>query len=356
MLQDEKYRAEKDSKEREVLGWQKTDNLQAELQMLNDTLANRQRDLKDIDAELYAYKSLLDEKNGEIARLKKDLTGHEEESFFLSKEKRAVEGELLASRDSRLVAQNEVDTLAAGNERLAKEKAMIEERARATELDALRLRSQIGELETRLAIAKKDRAQKEAELDIVLDGKKTIKEDANKLSAYNGQLSGESQDLSNSVKSLELQLARARQKCDDSFALLDAKEKELARAKSGLTYSEDRSLNATAEFRKLRQDNETLQRLLDSYRKDVDFQKKLREIEATKKLEVELEKRKLENEALSKDLEARSAKKELEKVKDHHDQILEDKYQLNQELNALKEHTDILESQNTTVWYEYDKK
>ncbi len=355
MLQDEKFRAEKEAKEREVLTWQKTDNLQAELKMVSGTLENRRKELKDMETELYAYKGLLDDKDSELVRLRREQTDRETDNLALSKGKRALEADLMNTKDSRLAAQKEADGLAAVNERLDKERALVEDNARDAEREAALLRKKIEDAEIRLELAKKDRLQKETELDVVLDGKKATRQDADKITLANIRFENENRDISLKIKDIELQLAKTRQRYDDSLALLDAKEKELARAKSGLTYTEDRSLTAGAELRKLREDNETLQRLLDRYRKDVDFQKKLREIEAQKKLDLELEKRKLENEALSKEIEARSAKKELEKIRDTHGQLLEDHHQLHDELSALKQHAEVLENQNATLHNELDR-
>ena len=68
-----------------------------------------------------------------------------------------------------------------------------------------------------------------------------------------------------------------------------------------------------------------------------------------KKIEVAQNKKIIEKSLLQKDIEARSAKKELEKVKDLQDQLLEDHYQLNEQLSALKGHVEVLENQNYGV-------
>ena len=72
-------------------------------------------------------------------------------------------------------------------------------------------------------------------------------------------------------------------------------------------------------------------------------------------MELELEKKKLENETLSKDIEARSAKKELEKIRDTHGMLLEGHVQRTEELNALKQHAEVLENQNATLNNELDR-
>ncbi len=349
MLQDEKFRTERDAKEREALVWQKTDSMQGDLRAINDSLSAKQREAKDIDAEIYAYKGLLEDKGAEVARLRKELAQRQDENLVLAKQRRNAETDVLSLSASKKAAESDADHLAAINDKLMNEKAEAEARERDSAVEAAGLRRQVDELEAKVALARKEKDQRAAELDVVLDTKKSGLDEADRLASFNSKLQAENQDLSNMAKDTEIQLMKAKQKYEDSLALLDAKEKELARARSGLSYTENRSTGAGAELYKLKQDNETLQRLLDSYRKDVDFQKKLREIESGKKMELELEKRRLENEALSKDIEARTAKKELEKVKDSHDMLLDSRLQMNEELSAMKEHADLLESQNFSV-------
>jgi len=323
--------------------------------MMNDSLASKEKSLKDMETELYALKGLLEDKDAEIIRLRREEAEKKDEISFLSKEKRGLETDLLTVKDNRLNAQKDADTYASLNERLDKERAFLEDKARSAETDAAILRKKIEEAEIKFELAKKDKAAKEASLNVVLDGKKATRDDADRLLVSSVKLENENRDISLRIKDIEIQLEKARQRYDDCSALLDAKEKEIARVKSGLSYTEDRSVTAGLELKKLKDENESLQRLLDRYRKDVDFQKKLREIEQQKKIELELEKRKLENEALSKEIEARSAKKELEKIKDTHGALLEDKLAMHEELSALKEHTEVLENQNATLHNELDR-
>ena len=349
LLQEEKYRAERDAKEHEALLYQKTDNLNGELRLANDALLSRQKEVKDIDTELYAYKGLLEEKGSVLNSLKKELADLDLGNSTLAREKRLVESDLLVSRDSKMKAEAEVDNLAAVNDRILKNKQETEARAHETEEEVAALRRKLEDLEVQIDITKKDKAQKEAELSVVLDAKAANQNEAGKTSFLNSKLYEETKDLSNKAKDMEVQLFRLKQRYEDSLAMLEIKDKDLAKAENGLNFTEDRNTTANAELKKLKQENEALQRLLDSYRKDVDFQKRLREEETAKKLELEYEKRKLTNEALSKEIEARVAKRELEKVKDTHGQLLDDKLNINQELDALRQHAEVLESQNIGV-------
>ncbi len=349
LLQEEKARAERDAREREDLLLNKSDLLQGELKRLSDTSSDKQRQVKDTEVELNAYKDLVAEKNGEIAKLKDELARYTEESDSLSNAKRNAEADLDVLREGRKAAQTEVERLRSLNDNLVRAQAQSKDKEQDSAQEAYGLGRKLDDLTTQLEMVQKDRAQRENEADVAAENRMMKQKELDGIAVNNSRLREENRMLSDRVGGLEIELKRLSQRVEDSMTLLDAKEKELRNVKSSANYAEDRSLAANAELGKLKKDNDGLQLLLDKYRNDVEFQKRLREEEAIKKLEVEQDKRRLEKEALNKDLEARSAKRELEKVKDTHGQLLGEKLQLNQELDALKEHTDLLQSQNANV-------
>ena len=138
-------------------------------------------------------------------------------------------------------------------------------------------------------------------------------------------------------------------KLKDTLELVDAKDKEIRSSKATLTVTEDQTLETREETQKLQKDNDVLQSLLEKYKGDASFHKKVRDNEVVKKLEIEQEKKRLEREVLDKEIETRNVKKELEKVQEHKEILLDSHYQMNQELDALKEHAELLESQNKNV-------
>ena len=349
LLQDEKFRAERDAKERAALVWKNTDNLQAELRMVNSTIATKELDIKDIENEIHAYKELLEEKNSEITNIRKELIAHEQENSLLLKENKQVSEDLLVSREGKLTAQDEADQQSLLNNQLSRSHDETKKLVMDKELEAAKLRRQLADVELQIKAVKSAKIEKESELDVVQSNTRATRGESSKFLELNNELQSEIRDLSNNAKSLELQLSRASQKYDDSLLIVDNKSKELQRLKSGLSYSEDQGVSAELELRKLSNENDSLQRLLEKYGKDVDFQKRLKEAESSQKLQLELEKRKLANETLGKEIEARNAKRELEKVKDSHEQLLDDKISMNQELDAVKQHADLLEYQNRKV-------
>ena len=131
--------------------------------------------------------------------------------------------------------------------------------------------------------------------------------------------------------------------------MVEDKEKEFAAVRSNSLLVDSKALGAQQELRRFNQENEKLRTLVDKYKDDAQFQKRLRDQESTEKYRLEEEKQRLSKEAILKDIEARTAKKELEKYQDTHGQLIEERVMTSQELQALKEHTHLLESQNDNV-------
>lgn len=355
LLQEEKRHAEADANKRDALSDQTTDNLQAQVKMLESSLATKQKQLKDADAEIYSCKTLLGDRDLELGKLRSDQSSCESNNLQLIKENRLLENDIATVKESCAGVERDIHNLIILNEQINKEKASLEVQVKDAETDIIVLRKRIEEAETRLEIAQRRKAQKESELAVEINNKNTNRDEAAKLNSISLRLEQEINELATQASTYEVRLSSLYKQCDDRNLTLNAKDNELLQVKAVLSRSEDRSLAASADLRKAREDNETLQRLLDQYKKDVDFQKKLREIEASKKLELEVEKRRLQNEALSKEMEARSAMQDLERVRDSHGILLGDQMQLNEELSALKQHAGVLETQNLSLHNELER-
>ena len=349
LVQEEKQRLDRDAREREELHQRKSDNLQADARILRKTLEEKDGELQQTRKNIASYKALADEKNYEIEQLKKDLAQYEADNAALQQQKRGVEADLALTRDSKKAAENETDHLLLLNDQLNKKQADTEARLRDSEAELGRLSRALEAAELEHARAQREVDQAEKDLDIARQGRKLNQAEADKQLVLNNRLQDEKAQLLQRNKDLDLQVQRASQKLDETLSVVTMKEKELRNVRSGAAIAEDKGLAATDELRKAQKENESLHLLLDKYRDDVDFQKKLREEEALKKYQLADEKKRLEREALTKSLEARSAQRELEVVQDRHEQLLGEKEQLATELDAMKQHAGVLESQNVTV-------
>ncbi len=351
LLQEEKARMDADAKEREDLQLRKSIGIQEDIRRTNEALIDVERQLRDLANKVGAHKALADDKNAELARIKKTLADLTEEGVRLQRAKRAADLDLQAARDGHQTAEEDVSGLIAENDRLKKSRAAAEDRLKDAELEVAQLRRRLADVQTEIDVVEGQRIQKEKEIEAARQARKYTQSEADALIVKSNRLQDEKDMLTKKMNDLDLQLRLANRKLDDVSVLIDAKDKELKSVKSGATYAETKEYATREELRKLKTENETLEILLNKYRNDVEFQKKLRDEEAMRKYQLEEEKKRLSREALLKDIEARTAKKELEKYQDSHERLLEEKVQVAQELEAVKEHADLLESQNATVLF-----
>ena len=352
IVQEEKSRIDRDARDRDELHLQKHESLQTDSRVLRSTLEAKDAELRDIRANIASYKTLADEKNYEIERLKKDAAQFDVENASLLRQKRNAETDLALAHDTKSVAENESQRLLLENDQLAKKQADAETNLHATDLEIARLSRAIEAAELEYGREQREVTQAERDLDLARQGRKLNQAEADKQLVLNSRLQEEKEALALRTKDLDLQVLRANQKLDDALALLATREKELRDMRAGTAYADEKGYAVTEQLRKAQKENETLHILLGKYRDDVDYHKRLREEESLKKYQLSAEKKRLEREALSKSIEAQSAKRELERVQDKHEQILGEKDQLTDELDAMKQHANVLESQNVTVYFD----
>ena len=354
MIQDEKYRIEQSIKQRSTMSVRQTDDSLLEMRRTEGAIVGRQQDLKDMETQIYSCKGLLDDKDAEILRLRRDQAAYEDNNAKLLREKQLLEEDIRSIKYGHMSAKKEAESIAIENERINSERAVVGGRAREAEDELIMIRRRIEDEEVRFNLARRNKEQKDTELNVVINAKSSDRQEVERINLANMRLENENREIAQRIAEIESQLLRTRQRCNDGSLLIDNKNKEIMQLRSSLSLSESRDLSANVDLRKSREEREILERMLDKYREDVDFQKRLRELESSKKYELQQEKKKLESEALSKDLEARSAKRELERIKDTHGSLIEDRMQMDEELNALRQHAEVLENQNSSLSNELD--
>ena len=325
VLQEEKSRAELELRAREP-------SLDYLLLKDRQDLADKERAIQDASAELLAYKHLLEDKNADVARLKSQLSSYTRESVLLRSEKRVAESGLTPALESKSDVQAQIDHLSAVNSRLGQIEADTSAKEREKALEAARLRARLRELEELTTLQRQKARQLVAEARAPGLGSR----ESERLLDANLNLQVEKRALSRKEIELELELRKSKLKLDDALLLVEVKEKDMKSA-------------TRADVNKLEQENESLRFLLEKYRNDVETQKRLRNDEIYQKLEIEREKKRVANEALDKELEARRAKRELAQYQESHGQLLDERSQILGELDTLKDHTELLASQNASV-------
>ncbi len=354
LLQEEKNRAEQEAREREDITYKKNDSIQSDTRLLQAAIDEKQKQLKDLAAELGSLKELAGDKGDEIARLKHEMDDFAGRNEALEKDRKALEAELALESDQKRAAQIEADRIAELNSRLSKDESAVASRHKDNLVEAQQLSVRIDDVNRQITDTLAIKRQKETEIDATLGAEKDAEREVESYEAENAKLGMDNRGLRQRADEIAAQVARLNQRLSDTLALTDARDKELRNAKAGLNYSEAKVSDISQEINKFQRDNSILQSLLDKYRGDVSVQKRLREDEMAKKLAAEQEKKLLEREVLNKELETRTVKKELEKVQVSHEMLVGSHYQLGQELDALKDHAELLESQNKNLHRELD--
>lgn len=349
LLQEEQYKSERDSKDRENILLKKIANLEEDANRLNDSLNEKHQHLKETDEELQKYKSAHEDRLKEISRLKTENALATEETFKVYQEKKAVEKELNGLLEAKKLADLEIDRLISLNERLSeanKEVSEAEKEKRKENEDLIR---ELEEVKSNLADREKECQARDKELDALNEARKANQKEYEKLTALKNKLEEEKTDLIKKLHEQETKIANIDKQYENLNEISESKEERLNELKGLLNASEEKVRNYDAELLRLQKENGQLQTLITRYKEDLASCKKSREADAVRKLELEQEIRRLEREALAKEAETSSVKRELVKVSEHKDKLLDGNYQLSQELEAFKEHSSVLEGQNTVV-------
>ena len=342
LLQDEKIRLERDSKEREDILQKKVENIQDDMKRLNDTLSEKHEQLKMTDAELIAGKQRIEERNKEIARMRTELSQSGDETKRVLGDKKEIEEELGAAIENNKNAQAEIDSLTLTNEKYIKANKEALDKAREDAIQISKLEQKGNDLIGQNELLKRNLSMKEQELEATHEARRASQREAESLLSKCNQLEDEKQDLLQKQNDLENEVNELKKNLDDTLSMVDLKDSELAETHDNLRKTEERALSAEGELMRVKKENEGIQMLLAKYKEDLEAHRKSKEDLTLKKYEIEQENKKLERELLSKDLEARTAKRELEKSHDTQGRLIDGHYQLNQELEALKEHTSVL--------------
>lgn len=351
LVQEEKARMDIDAKEQEELQFRKSEVLQESLKRSSEVLSDVELDIRNQLDKLQAQKALLGDKDEEILRLRKRVAELAGEAERIQRTKTSLELELKDAHDGHRSAERQLSGYIEESEQLKRAKTIEESRMREAEIELDQLRRKVRDLQALADMTEQDNLQKTRELDEESKMQRYNQGEVVVLMNKNRQLQGDNDRFLKQLNVLEDEIRMSNRRLDEISLMVEDKDKEIRVLHSESTYADSKELAAREELRKLRQDNDTYQILLDKYRNDAQFHKSIREKEVSEKYRLEEEKERLAREAVMKDIEARNARKELERYKDTDEQLIEERMMSAQELEALKEHASLLEAQNHNVIY-----
>lgn len=354
ILADEKVQSEINAKAKDDTQMKHIEKLKLELNELNGIIAGKNEEFKNYTVELSNLKLILDSKNNEIFKIKTDIkAGNSLNSKYLL-DKNALENELAITIEGKKVAQGELDKLNIMNDSLEKEKNLNNERIQNLEIEFAQTGRKLGEIGDLNKLLSAEKRQLINDLNIQKEARLSHQKESDKMLLLNSKLLEEKKLLEDKASTLEYQLSQLDKKITETGLLIDSKEQELKTAKLSLNISEEKNLETKVNLDKLRKEKESLEILMNRYKNDALMNKKLRDEQTRRAIDLESEKNLLEKKVSNKEIEAYTAKKDLERIEESHKQLLSDHFDSNKELDALKEHTSLLENQNLNLHQEID--
>ena len=191
--------------------------------------------------------------------------------------------------------------------------------------------------------------KKEDELLQLKQTKAVVEKEIDREMELHSAVSTDKKIIEEQLKKKEMELVLSQKKINELHSLNDYKTAKEAELKGQLTSAEMNTLEYRENLRKLEQEKELLARIADEHKKEAELTKKVRENELNHSIQLLTEKKRLENVIKDKELESSMAKRDLHIIQETHQDVIEDKFNKEREVEALKEHADVLSSQNKTV-------
>jgi len=326
-----------------------------ELSTVNMALYSKDKETKSLDLETSKLKEQINNQDLEIYKLKKALESSESANDLLQeKNNHLMEDISSLAKNKNYVEQ---DNIKIQHEKEKVSSLTEDYRKKCLELEArLDTINELYEKEKlNNATLNRELDRKDTELMVIKDARNTAQKELDKAMDWHSASSNEKKSVETQLRIKELELQRSEKKVEELSSLLNFKEYKEEDLKKKLTGAEIESYDVKEKLRKVQKDKELYEAIADRSRKEAELNKQLRQSSLGNTVELINEKKKLESKLLEKEIEASRAKRELNLVKDTHEGILEDKIQKEMELNAIKDHVNVLESQNMTLSRELDK-
>lgn len=294
-----------------------------ELQDIEARLASTQRKIRDADSELRQLSTVVNDKEKELKELRQVQAAREADHLIWIQENRAIESELAKLKRQEVTSPN-----------------LVGMHAKEAEEEVESVRQKVRELESRLERAKQPKTRPE----IYIQDK-----EASELAEANMKLEADICALVEKAASMEDKLKKTKETLSSNSLLLDSYYKELQQLNATLRNSNTGAIDSKKQQKEFKGKNAALRQLLEEQKKDAETQRQQCEETCEQKILLELDRRKLEREKMSREVVVKMTSEELKKAKEAHTKLLEDKIQAHEELNALMQHTGILESQNAEL-------
>ena len=339
----------KDTKGKDALRYNTIDHLKAEIDILRRDLDRKLTDSRDLVTEANVFKSMLDEKNVEIAKLKEQIANEAHFTRSVQKEKNLAESELGAVMDNKRATGMSLTAAQVESKRLSDLKAEDHLILRDKELELSRQERKHNEGLDEIGLLGKEKRDLDAACSLAREGRRVNNLEVDRLVILNDKLQEERRAKDDLISQLQLEGKRMGRKVQDGDILLEAKDRQLREGRETLSYVEHMGTDTRIEVERLLREKDAAGMLAERNKKDANLNEMLRKEEMIRYSELANEKKDLERKLIDKELEAYTNKKQLGSLAANADAIIDRNYAMNDELSALKDHSDVLSTHHNQV-------
>ena len=233
-------------------------------------------------------------------------------------------------------------------------KKSLGDKIRSLETELYLSQKKLEETTNHLLLREKENQQLRAEISLREEKMVTKENDLTNLYLLNSKLKDEAKLYENRCISQESKINSIEGQLLDSSRMLEIKAKELRDTQLNLSRVEEKNIEKMALMDQMEKEKKLVEKMMEEYKREGLINKKLKEEESVKATLLEMEKEKLRKEAERKSLDALIATQSLHKSELERSAIQSNLHDVNYELNAIKDHTALLESQNLKLHKELD--
>ena len=354
-LRNVKILQENDARAKEETNQKLVDQLKAELLTIRREIDEKQLYLLVVLSQIKSYQNLIAEKENEYHNLNNELNSINLVNNELNKNIIDLSTELNNQKNEKFDRIQKVDTARILNNSLLREKRLLEEKIKKYELDLGHSNRRLIQASDENNLLSAEKKKLEGDLDIIKESKINLQREIEKMMMDNTNLLEVKRILEEKSKELIVHMQDLERRISETCILISMKEREINEAKQNLNFTESKTNVASEQLRQLLREKDTLEMLMNQYKKEADANNKLKDENAAKVSELQVEKVKLESIYAIKEMDSLKVKKEIENLGQSHIILKEENIYLAREINALKEHASILEKQNYGLTSEIDK-
>ena len=355
LLQEEKFRQDRESRDKDELHLKAISNLKGDLELIKQSLHEKNLRNGELNSNLNSVRSLIEANDLEIEKSKLEISAIIRENSKIEEENRLLRASVSSLEHFKLNSLESLERAKNDFASICLSKKAGESKIISLDYEANEAAKKLFQTANEAKVLEYEKNKLQVDLSTSIDALILNEKENEKLQMRNARLMEEAKAIQIKSRNLEYQISLIEEKIANISKLILSKEDEINKARLSLTFSEEKNRIANDELLKLKRERETMEILMAKYKQDSDIFKNLKEDQFIKTIDLDSKKKALEKEVLAKTIEITNVKKNLYNAEFVNKELSEEHYYYNKELDALKDHASILENQNLNLHTEVDK-